>query len=59
MKEFTATEISRLHVMGWKFLPNGPNGYDWLKFGDGGTRIATGGDATWHDDVFTVTGEPI
>ena len=52
MKTFTATEISRLQ-------PTGPNEYDWRKFDDKGTRIATGGDATWRADVLTVTGEAI
>ena len=42
--------INRLEAMGWRFYPNGPNEYDWMKF-EGDTRVAMGGDETWSADV--------
>jgi len=49
--KFTKDEITALKVMGWDFVPTGPNEYDWIKFDKYGTSIARGGSATWRYDT--------
>ena len=41
--KLTKTEIKRLHRLGWDFLPNGPNEWEWMKFDKKGNRVATDG----------------
>ncbi len=51
MAKFTADQLMMLDGMGWKFVPTGPNEFDWLKFDKDGMRIAQGGGAVWFEDI--------
>ena len=53
-KKFTKEEISALKKLGWEFMPNGPNEYDWMKFNSEGKRISTAGSIAWREDLIKI-----
>jgi len=51
MAKFTADQILMLDGMGWKFVPTGPNEFEWLKFNNFNVCIARGGSWVWDEDI--------
>lgn len=41
----------KMEALGWKFLPYGPNEWQWMKFDETGKRIGFQCDPTWAADL--------
>lgn len=53
----TDENVAAIEKLGWKFLPNGPDEWDWMKFDPvTGYRTNIQGDQAWEDAVRYVKG---
>lgn len=58
--KFTDTEVTRLIMLGWQFVPTGPEEWEWVLF-DAVTRCskARQGDEQWRQAVRQVKRDPL
>lgn len=47
-------DLKALEAMGWEFMQNGPNEWQWMKFDNDGACVAVQGDQTWAQDVRSI-----